>query len=146
MSEGRNKFIDMLYGLSFTAVTLFAIAIIVYIVVTMFGKSGESIGFELGTISAVIGGFILASGFFSKASPDLQLKMKRTGVSYLVASISFVVFGICFPIVQVEALSVGSILYSLVIWVSAVSICVGAVSFSIGTVLLAFLIPKLWRE
>ncbi len=133
---------DFLYGLSYTLVILLALSVIVYIITHYFGKV-EPPGFELATISAIIGGFILASAGLSSYD-SVRDRMKSTASFYLIATIAFVVFGLFFPIA--DKLWDVPIYYDFVLIITAVSIGIGALSFSLGTVWLAFLIPKFWRE
>ena len=133
---------DFLYGLSYTLVILLTLAFVVYIITYYFGRA-EPPGFELATISAIIGGLILASAGLTSYAV-IQERMKRTAVFYLIATIAFVVFGLFFPIA--DKLQNVPIYYDFVLKITAVSIGIGAMSFSLGTVWLAFLIPKFWRE
>ena len=142
MNKFKRGATTFLYGLSCTLVIFLAIAIIVYIVTYYFGRA-EPPGFELATISAIIGGFIHASAGLASYA-EVQDKMKRTALFYLIATIAFVVFALFFP--TMDKLQNMPIYYDFVVKTTAVSICVGAVSFAIGTVLLALLIPKFWRE
>jgi hypothetical protein len=138
-----NKLIDdikdIAYGLSYVVVALFTAAIVGYIVKTNFGQGGEPVGFQLATISAVIGGLILTSGFLNRESskPDLALSLRRIGVMYLVATLAFVVFGICFPLIDVSPYFA---------WVSVIGMVIGAFSFAVGSVLLAAKVPQLWSS
>ena len=138
-----KKFIaNFLYGLSYTLVILLTLAIVVYIITYYFGKA-EPPGFELATISAIIGGLILASAGLALYA-QVQDRMKRTALFYLIATIAFVVFSLFFPIAdKVENIPV---YYEIVLYTTAVSIGIGALSFSLGTAWLASLIPKFWRE
>ena len=132
-----DKMKGLLHGLSFLVAILFSAAIIGYIVKTNFGEGGEPVGFELATISAVIGGLVLTSGFLDKGAskPDLALSLRRIGTMYLVATLAFVVFGICSPLMEVS---------SYFMYASAIGIAVGALSFAMGSVLLAIKVPQLW--
>lgn len=128
----RNFFVGLSYGL----VIMFATAIVLYIIKSDFGKSGSPVGFELATISSILGGFALASGFLDRAPTRLKTKLRRIGVAFLVATIAFAVYQICFP----------SIEYTVAQYVTAAGISVGAVSFAIGTFLLARVISGLWSQ
>jgi hypothetical protein len=142
MYKFKKGIANFLYGLSYTLVIFLAVAIIGYIITYYFGKT-EPPGFELATISAIIGGFILASaGLASYAA--IQDRMRRTAFSYLIATVAFVVFALFFPVV--DKLQNLPIYYNFVLITIAVSMGIGAVSFSVGTVWLAFLIPHFWRE
>lgn len=125
-------------GLSYLVVILFMIAIILYIIESDFGKSGEPVGFQLAIISSILGGFILTSAFFDRASsgPSLRLELRRIGVLYLIATIAFVVYGICFPIIDKMP---------CIPHITAIGMVVGAMSFAMGTVLLGYEIPRLLR-
>lgn len=141
MHKFKKALADFLYGLSYTLVILLALSIVVYIITYYFGKA-EPPGFELAIISAIIGGFILASAGLTSYAV-VQDRMKRTGLFYLIATIAFLVFGLFFPIVdKVENIP---IYYEIVLYTTAVSIGVGAVSFSLGTVSIALPLPKIWR-
>jgi len=139
MKKLINGLKGIFFGLSYGMAILFMFAIVLYIVETNFGKDGEPVGFQLATISAIVGGLILASAFFDKASSDsgLRLNLRRIGVIYLVATIAFVVFGICFPIMDT---------LPYITYVTAVSMVAGAMSFAMGTVLLVREIPRLWSD
>jgi membrane associated rhomboid family serine protease len=140
MCKSKKILCNFLYGLSYTLVILLTVAIIVYIITYYFGKA-EPPGFELATISAIIGGLILASAGLASYA-EAQDRMKRTALFYLIATIAFVVFGLFFPIA--DKFQNVPIYYDFILKITAISIGIGAVSFSIGTVWLAFLIPKLW--
>ena len=142
MNKFKRGITNFLYGLSYALVIFLAIAIIVYIATYYFGKA-EPPGFQLATISAIIGGFILASAGLSSYDA-VRDKMRRIAVFYLIATIAFVVFALFFPIM--DKFQNMPIYYDFVVKTTAVSIVIGAVSFSIGTVWLALLIPKFWRE
>ena len=136
MCKLLEKLKDFIFGLSYVVAVLFAVAIIFYIVKTNFGVDGEPVGFQLATISAVIGGLILASaGLSSYASA--QQKMKRIGVLYLMATVSFVIFGICFPIIEWN---------DLMPWIAGTGMVVGAFSFAIATIFLAYTLPSIWSD
>jgi len=110
--------------------------IVMYIIKTGFGTDGEPVGFQLATISAVIGGLILASaGLSSYASA--QERMKRVGVFYLMATVSFVIFGICFPILEWNF---------LMPLIAGIGMAAGALSFAIATILLAYTLPSIWSD
>ena len=142
MSKFRNKIINFLYGLVFIVVVVLTLAIVVYIITYYFGKA-EPPGFELATVSAIIGGLILASAGLTSYAV-VQRRMKRTALFYLIATIAFVVFGLFFPIMdQFRSIP---LYYQVIIYITASSIGIGALSFSLGTVGLALLIPHLWRE
>jgi len=51
----------VLYGLSYLIALLFMLVIIMYIIKMGFGTDGEPAGFQLATVSTVIGGLILTS-------------------------------------------------------------------------------------
>ena len=142
MNKFKRILGNFLYGLSFTIVILLTVAIIVYVITYYFGRA-EPPGFELATISAIIGGFTLASAGLSSYA-TVQDRMKRTALFYLIATIAFVVFGLFFPIA--DKLQNVPIYYEIVLYATVISIGIGALSFSLGTVWLAFLIPKFWRE
>lgn len=126
----RNLFIGLSYGI----VVLFTTGIILYIIRSDFGKIGDSVGFELATISAILGGLILTSGFLEKAPNSLQARLRQIGVAFIVATMSFAIYEISFA----------SIAYTLAQYITALSITLGALSFAIGTLLLALVIPQLW--
>lgn len=127
------------YGLLYLVAILFMFAIVSYIAKTGFGKNGEPVGFQLATISAIIGGFILTSAFVDKEpqNSDLRLNLKHIGILYLIGTIAFVVFGIYFQIIEMS---------HWFIYVSAISMVAGALSFAMGTVLLALQMPRLWSS
>jgi hypothetical protein len=137
MSKRIDDIKDVAYGLSYAVVALFTAAIVGYIVKVGFGQGGEPVGFQLATISAVIGGLILTSGFLDRepSKPDLAMSLRRIGVMYLVATLAFVVFGICFPLIGVS---------SYFAWVSVIGMVIGAFTFAAGSVLLATKVPQLW--
>ncbi len=142
MYKFKKALANFLHGLSYTLVILLTLAIVVYIIAYYFGKA-EPPGFELATISAIIGGFILTSAGLTSYAV-IQDRMKRTALFYLIGTIAFVVFGLFFPIV--DTVQNIPIYYEIVLYTTAVSIGIGALSFSLGTVWLTFLIPKLWKE
>jgi len=124
------------YRLSYVVAVLFSVAIVGYIL-TSFGEPGEPVGFQLATISAVIGGLILAGGMLGRGQPhpDSQLRLRRIGTLYLVATLAFVVFGICHPLMGVSGVFV---------FAAAAGMSVGALAFGMGSVLLATEVPRLW--
>ena len=139
MSRLIERIKNLVYSLAYLVVVLFAVVIVAYIIETNFGKEGDPVGFQLATISAVIGGLILTSGFLNKGSskPNLALSLRRIGVVYLVATLSFVVFGVCFPLIEVA---------SPFTYASAIGMSAGALSFAMGSVLLAIKVPQLWSS
>lgn len=139
MSRQIEKIRKLVYVLAYLVAVLFAAAILAYIIQTNFGKDGAPMGFQLATISAVIGGLVLTSGFLNRGSskPDLALSLRRIGVIYLMATLAFVVFGICFPLIGVACPFV---------YASAIGMAVGALCFAMGSVLLAIKIPQLWSS
>ena len=139
MSRQIERIKNLVYFLAYLVAVLFSFAILVYIIETNFGKDGDPVGFQLATISAVIGGLVLASGFLNKGSskPDLALSLRRIGVMYLVATLAFVVFGVCFPLIELAC---------PFIYASAIGMAVGALSFAMGSVLLAIKVPQLWSS
>jgi hypothetical protein len=139
MSKQKEEIKRLFYFLAYLVAVLFSVVIVSYIIATNFGKDGDPVGFQLATISAVIGGLVLASGFLNKGSskPDLALSLRRIGVMYLVATLAFVVFGICFPLIEVAR---------PFIYASAIGMVVGALSFAMGSVLLAIKVPQLWSS
>jgi hypothetical protein len=116
-------------------VILFGTIIVAFIVKTWLVLDNEKIGFELATISAIVGGFILASGFMDRQTPDRQTRLRRIGIIYLISTISFVVLGITAPILND---------FCFVPYLGAVSIAIGAMFFAMGTVLLVREMPRLW--
>ncbi|MBN2187545.1 MAG: hypothetical protein JW732_08910 [Dehalococcoidia bacterium] len=142
MSNSADKLKSLAYVLAYFVAVLFSVAIVLYIIKTNFGEGGEPVGLQLATISAVIGGLVLASGFLNKGSskpdlPNLALRLRRIGIMYLVATLAFVVFGICFPLIEES---------SPFIHASAIGMVVGALSFAMGSVLLAMEVPRLWSS
>jgi len=137
MNKLINPVKNLFYGLSYLVVILFSAAILAYIIETSFGKNGEPVGFLLATIAAVIGGLILAGGLLNKGSsaPSLALGLRRIGAMYLVATLAFVVFGMCFPLIEVS---------HWFIYASAIGMAAGALSFAMGSVLLAIKVPHLF--
>ena len=129
---------NFVYGLSYSAALLFVGPIIVYIAVRDFGRDfsegGGGVGFELATISSILGGLILAVGFADKSSDQLQTKLRRIGVFYLMATVAFVAYQLWFPLIDIWAVT----------WVVGFAMVVGALSFSIATLQLVFTLPELW--
>ena len=127
---------NFLYGLSFLPAILLMLAIVMYIIKTGFGTVGEPVGFQLATISAVIGGLLLASAAVSSHASAID-RMKRVGVLYLMATVSFVVFGICFPILDWNP---------VMPWVAGSGMVAGALSFAIATIWLTLTLPNIWSD
>lgn len=137
-----RKLIDdvkVAWVLSYSIVALFAVAIVGYCVKVGSVQGAESVGFQLATISAVIGGLVLAGGFLNKdtSKPDLAVSLRRIGVVYLGATLAFVVFGICFPLTNVS---------SYFGYVSTIGMVIGAFSFAAGSVWLATSVRQLWSR
>jgi len=136
MQSLLRKLKGFIYGLSYILAILFMIVIVMYIIKTGFGTDGEPVGFQLATISAIIGGLILASAGLT-AYADTQQNMKRIGVVYLMATVSFVIFGICFPLIEWNC---------FMPWIAGTGMAAGALSFAIATILLAYTLPSIWNN
>lgn len=135
-----KKFLKgFLFGIAYLPVIMFLFGIVLYIFETDFGREVGSSGFELATISAVIGGLILASGFLEKASNQLQFSLRRIGVLYLIATIFFIVYEISFPLIDNPLID-----NPIAIWVVGISIASGALAFARATVLLVLVLRELW--
>lgn len=87
-----------LFGLSYLPAALFAIIVVSYIIKTWLVFNDEKVGFELATVSALLGGFILTGAFIDRQNADNQTRLRRIGVVYLISTIAFVVFGLSVPI------------------------------------------------
>lgn len=126
-----------LFGLSYLTAVLFAIIVILYIVKTWLVFDDTKVGFELATVAALLGGFILTGAFVDKesANRERQTRLRRIGVVFLVSTIAFVVFGISVPVLDD---------FFFMPYLGALSIVVGALYFAIGTVLLVREVPRLW--
>ena len=99
--------------------------------------------FELAKICALIGGLILASGFFTASSQDPKFEMRRVGALYLLASIAFVILGLSLPIYALETKGMSHYIFLVV---TIASMIAGAVSFALATSWLIIIIPKLLRK
>lgn len=136
MSKLGDSMKNLARGLLYLVAILSSGAILGYIIHTNFGQDGEAVGFQLATVSAVIGGLTLAGGLLDRgeARPGLALGMRRIGTMYLVATLAFVVFGVCSPLMDVS----WTFMYA-----SMIGMAFGAVFFAIGSVLLASKVPQL---
>src|SRR3972149_989149 len=86
--------VSLAYGLSYSLVVLLAVAIIGYFFKYDFGKLGTEVpGFQLATVSAVIGGLLLASAGIALYA-ETQFTLRRVAVCYLLATVAFVVLGL----------------------------------------------------
>lgn len=121
---------------------LVGFATLTYIISYFAGKAEPP--FELAKIAAIIGGFILAGGFFSASMPDLGRELKRVGSLYLVATVSFVVFGLFLPISS--QLQDKNLTYYIVLIPLIISLVIATTSFSCATAWLVRIFPKLWRN
>ena len=126
-----------LFGLSYLPAALFAIIVVSYIVKTWLVFNDEKVGFELATVSALLGGFILTGAFIDRQSGDRQTRLRRIGVVYMISTIAFVVFGLSVPVLND---------FSFMPYAGAIGIAVGALCFAMGTVLLVMAIPSLWHK
>jgi len=108
-------------------------------IVHRYVEGGESPAFELAMISAVIGGLLFAGGFTGVTSTYAK-EVRRIGLSYLVATISFVFMGLYLPILKVPGM--GEVLACAVI---SLSLLAALLSFGWATVRLIMLIPVLWK-
>ena len=136
MQSLLRKLKGFIYGLSYILAILFMIVIVMYIIKTGFGTDGEPVGFQLATISAIIGGLILASAGLTSYA-NTQQNMKRIGVFYLMATVSFVIFGICLPLIEWNW---------FMPWIAGTGMAAGALSFAIATILLAHTLPSIWSN
>ncbi len=117
-------------------VAILASAAIAYGGAVSFGVDWESAGFRLATISAVIGGLVLAAGLLDKWSsdPDLSLSLRRIGTTYLVAALAFVVVGICSSFPRPWFFDIAR----------PIGMLAGVLSFATGSLWLASKVPRLW--
>lgn len=121
--------------LAYLIVILFACVIVAYIVKTWLVFNDAKVGFDLATISSIMGGFILAGAFLDSKPTDRQRRLRQIGVLYLISAMAFVVLGLSAPIIED---------FIFVPYLSAISIAVGAFGFAMGSVLLSFEIRRLW--
>ena len=123
---------------------LLCIGIIAYIVLYYFTKQ-EPPGFELATISGVIGGLLFSGAFISGTSQnsELQGEVKRTGILYLVATIGFIFLALFWPMLKLEFTNI--VAKWTVIIVIFLSLLASITPFAWATAKLAALVPKLWK-
>ena len=127
---------------------LLSIGIIAYIILYYVAKQ-EPPGFELATISGVIGGLLFSGAFAGRASQNsraqrkLQKEVKRTGILYLVAAIGFIFLALFWPMLKLEFTNI--VAEWTVIIVIFLSLLVSIIPFAWATAELAALIPKLWK-
>lgn len=118
-----------------------AIGISLYIVLSY--TEGRVVGFELATISAIVGGLLLASGSISKDSrlSKFQGDIRRTGILYLAATISFVFIGLFLPLLKIPGIAewLGFVVVTIVL---VPSLCF----FGWATGDLVILLPQLWSN
>lgn len=131
----RKNLKSFFIGLSYLIAILFSFAIILFIIKTWLVMKDAQVGFNLAIISSVIGGLILASAFSSKETSIFRVPLRRIGLLYIIATISFVILGVSAPLLEN---------YSFAPYISAISMVGGALSFAIATVLLIKEIPRLW--
>ena len=136
MQSLLRKLKGFIYGLSYILAILFMLVTVMYIIQTGFGTDGEPVGFQLATISAVIGGLILASAGLTSYA-NTQQNMKRIGVLYLIAAVSFVILGICLPLIEWNC---------FMPWIAGTGMAVGALFFAMATILSAFTLPSIWND
>ncbi|OGN92221.1 MAG: hypothetical protein A2Z75_04395 [Chloroflexi bacterium RBG_13_50_10] len=115
------------------------IGISLYIILSY--TEGRVVGFELATISAVVGGLLLASGSIGKNSQlsILEGDIRRTGVLYLAATISFIFIGLFLPLLKIPG--IGEWLGFAVVTIVLVP---ALVFFGWATGDLVILLPQLW--
>lgn len=118
--------------------------IMAYIVLYYVTKQ-EPPGFELATISGVIGGLLFSGAFIGGASQDseLQREVKRTGILYLVATIGFIFLALFLPMLEVEFTDM--VAKWTVIIVVSLSLLASIIPFAWATAKLIALVPKLWK-
>ena len=137
----RRIRMGMLDWLSFILYIVISILIAVYIARNLSDITPPL--FDLAKICALLGGFVLAGGFFATSSQDLKYEMRRIGALYLLATVAFVILGLSLPIyiLKIE----GAIHYIFVV-LTIVSMVVGIVSFALATSWLTLVTPKLLRK
>jgi hypothetical protein len=119
--------------------------IIAYIVLYYVAKQ-EPPGFELATISGVIGGLLFSGAFIGGASQtsELQREVKRTGILYLVATIGFIFLALFWPMLKLEFTNI--VAKWTVIIVIFLSLIASITPFAWATAKLVTLVPKLWKK
>jgi len=132
----------ILEWLSFGLYMIISVLVILYIARNL-NETALPI-FELAKISAILGGLVLAGGFFTTSPQELKFKMRRIGALYLLATIAFVILGLALPIFAplTEEMSYYLFFFILVIG----SLIVSAVAFALATSGLTVLIPKFLRK
>ena len=113
-----------------------------YVLVTV--PRGEYEPFELAIVSALLGGFVLASGFISRPADKLATGLKRVGVLYLVATIAFVVFGLYITLDKIA--TAGDSLSKLTQVIVPGSLYIGVPAFTWATASLVTLTPQIWGK
>lgn len=100
--------------------------------------------FELATLSALLGGFVLASGFIGQNNNNLRLNLRRIGALYLVSAIAFILFGLYIPVDAMPDKSEGLIRILKILMPT--SFYVGALTFTGATSWLLLLLPTFFRR
>lgn len=98
-----------------------------------------TVGFDLATVSALLGGLILTSAFLGQDKLRSSYQLRRTGLLYLIATLLFIVLGISMQLQIWDA-------YSAALGIMIATTALGTISFSWATVLLVWQVPELWRK
>lgn len=141
MKGGGEVIVRVLFPIIYV---LLAIGILAYIPLCYFEKE-EPPGFELAIVSAIIGGLLFSGGFAGTASrySELQGKVKRIGLLYLVATIGFIFLALFVPMAKLE---IQGIAYWTVFLVIVLSMLTSVLSFAWATAELVKLLPRLWSN
>jgi len=115
-----------------------------YIPIKHFGNA-DAPSFEMATLSALLGGFVLTGGFLSGSSNALGMSLRRVGTLYLASTVSFAILGLFLPILKVigDADSIGDY---IVVWVTGISMVVGMIFFATATTWLIRILPEIWSK
>jgi hypothetical protein len=129
-------------------ISLFNLGLAGYIVLSIanYATNSKIPTFELATVSAIIGGLLFSSGFTGiiRVRPEIQNRVRRISLLYLVATLSFVFLTLYLTLAQVNYSDELSKI--IVLSANSVGILASLVSFSWANTELILLIPQLWID
>jgi hypothetical protein len=133
-----------LKGLSYFVVAFIVVSVMAYFFEGFGELKSSNLGFELASVSAILGGLILASAG-TAWHVVFRLKLRRVAIWYLLASVGFILFQLFLILtIQIESSLCAQLLYAISI-ILAILMISAALFFGLGTMWLIQIIPNLWR-
>lgn len=141
-----KKFLDatmkgLLYAVTYLLATVLSFGIGVYILVR-YNDVANFQAFELATITALLGGFALTGGFSTHPKlVRLTFALRKTGALYIISTISFVGFGLFYPLGEASAPAP-----NFATWLAICGYALGGLTFTFANWLFMLQIPKIFKE